>query len=167
MTQLLPEQFETKLHKILLNAGVILIICPHLPKTHLYGATFWLGQNKAVLMLTIRGSWADIFWFTLFHEIGHLMLHGKQMVFLEGEIREHEFDNPENEANRFAADKLIPPNEYDVFLKANAFYQQDIERFARRLGIDPGIVVGRLQHDGHIENSWHNNLRSLYEWQNK
>ncbi len=167
MTQLLPEKFETQLRQILLDAGVVLVLCPHLPKTYLHGATFWLGQNKAVLMLTIRGSWADIFWFSLFHEIGHLLLHGKQMVFLEGDNREHELDKPEKEADRFAADLLIPPDEYEFFLKAEAFYPQDIELFAHQLEIDPSIVVGRLQHDGYIKNSWHNHLRTRHEWKNR
>ena len=163
MTRLLPEKFEAQLRQILLDAGVVLVLCPHLAKTYLHGATFWLGQNKAVLMLTIRGSWADIFWFSLFHEIGHLLLHGKQMVFLEVENREHELDKPEKEADQFAADILIPPDDFEVFLNAKAFYPQDIEVFARHLGIDPGIVVGRLQHDGNFKNSWHNHLRSRYE----
>ncbi|MFQ5707685.1 MAG: HigA family addiction module antitoxin [bacterium] len=167
MTQLFPQKFETQLRQILLDAGVVLVLCPHLPKTYLHGATFWLGQNKAVLMLTIRCSWADIFWFSLFHEIGHLLLHSKQMVFLEGDDREHELDKPEKEADRFAADILIPPEDYKSFLKAKAFYPRDIEIFACRLGIDPGIVVGRLQHDGYFENSWHNRLRSRYEWENR
>jgi len=167
MTRLLPGEFETQLRQTLLDAGVVLVLCPHLPKTYLHGATFWLGQNKAVLMLTIRGSWADIFWFSLFHEIGHLLLHGKQMVFLEGDNRQHELDKPEKEADRFAADILISPDAYRSFLEAEAFYPKDIEIFARRLGIDPGIVVGRLQHDGYFENSWHNHLRSRYEWKSR
>lgn len=164
MTRLLPKDFETKLHQILLNSGVVLVLCPHLPKTYLHGATFWLRQNKAVLMLTIRGSWADIFWFSLFHEIGHLLLHGKQMVFLEGDNREVELDEHEREADKFAADTLIPPDEYKSFLKARAFFPKDIETFAHSIGIDPGIVVGRLQHDGFLKKSWHNHLRTRYEW---
>jgi len=167
MTRLLPGEFEMQLRQTLLDAGVVLVLCPHLPKTYLHGATFWLGQNKAVLMLTIRGSWADIFWFSLFHEIGHLLLHGKQMVFLEGDNRQHELDKPEKEADRFAADILISPDAYRSFLEAEAFYPKDIEIFARRLGIDPGIVVGRLQHDGYFENAWHNHLRSRYEWKSR
>jgi HTH-type transcriptional regulator/antitoxin HigA len=86
-----------------LDAGIVLVFSPHLPKTYLHGATFWLARNKAVLMLTIRGSWADIFWFNLFHEIGHLLLHGKQMVFLETDDRENELDKAEQEADQFAA----------------------------------------------------------------
>lgn len=164
MTQLVPEQFETNLRQILSDAGVVLVLCPHLPKTYLHGATFWLGKHKAVLMLTIRGSWADIFWFSLFHEIGHLLLHGKQLVFLEWDNREKVLDRAEDEADRFAADILIPPNEYDSFLKTGSIYQHHIEIFARRLRIHPGIVVGRLQHDGYLNNAWLNRLRSRYEW---
>ena len=167
MTRKEPENFETQLRQTLLNAGVVLVLCPHLPKTYLHGATFWLGQNKAVLMLTIRGRWADTFWFSLFHELGHLLLHSKQIVFLEDDAHEHETDKSEQEADGFAANILIPPDEYKLFLKAGAFYPQDIKKFARHLRIDPGIVVGRLQHDDYLKPSWHNQLRSRYKWKNK
>ena len=133
MTRQLPEEFETQLHQVLLDAGVVLVLCPHLPKTSVNGATFWLGQNKAVLMLTIRGSWADIFWFSLFHEIGHLLLHGKQMVFLEGDYRKNRLDKAEQEADQFDADILIPTDDYEVFVRANAFYPQNIKDFAHHL----------------------------------
>ncbi|NQT25128.1 HigA family addiction module antidote protein [candidate division KSB1 bacterium] len=164
MTRLSPEIFVPQLRQTLLDAGVVLVLSPHLPKTYLHGSTFWLGQNKAVLMLTIRGRWADIFWFSFFHELGHLLLHGKQMVFLEGDIHGDELEKFEIEANKFAADILIPPKDYDTFTKTKSFYKQDIDIFARRLDIDPGIVVGRLQHDGLLEPSWQNCLRSRYEW---
>ena len=167
MTRLSPEEFETQLRQILLGAGVVLIFSPHLPKTYLYGATFWLGRLKAVLMLTIRGSWADIFWFSLFHEIGHLLLHGKQMVFLETDDRENKLEKAEKEADQFAANILIPPNDYKAFIQSASFYPHNIEEFADRLGIDPGIVVGRLQHEGYIQNSWHNQLRTRYVWKHQ
>lgn len=167
MTQISPEKFENQLRQILLKAGVVLVFCPHLPKTYLHGATFWLGPTKSVLMLTIRGSWADIFWFSLFHEIGHLLLHSKHMIFLEGIHKKGEFAKPEEEANQFAANILIPPDDFKTFLKSGAFYTQSIKAFARHLAIDPGVVVGRLQHDGYIQNSWHNRLRSRYEWKNR
>jgi len=170
MTLQVPERFEAKLRQTLLDVGVVLVLCPHLPKTYLQGATFWLRQNKAVnkavIMLTIRGSWADIFWFSLFHEIGHILLHGKKMVFLEEVNKTCELGNFEKEANTFAVDVLIPPGDYKSFLDAGSFYSRDIISFARHLGIDPGIVVGRLQHDDKILRSWHNNLRTRYRWEN-
>lgn len=164
LTKKAPEDFQNILHQILLKAGVVLVLCHHFPKTYAHGATFWLGQKKAVVMLSIRGSWADIFWFSLFHEIGHILLHSKQKVFLEFNNRDRPSDKYEMDADKFAANILIPPKEYASFLKHGSLYPNNIENFAKSLGIDPGIVVGRLQHDGHINNSWHNNLRSRYEW---
>ncbi len=167
MTRQLPEEFETQLHQVLLDVGVVLVLCPHVPKTSVNGATFWLGQNKAVLMLTIRGSWADVFWFSLFHEIGHLLLHGKQMVFLEGDYRKNRLDKAEQEADQFAADILIPPDDYGAFVKTKAFYPQNIKDFAHHLGVDQGVIVGRLQKDKYLDPSWHNGLRSRFEWKNR
>jgi len=119
-------------------------------------------------MLTIRGGWADIFWFSLFHEIGHLLLHGnRQNVILECDEDEPENRIREQEVDRFAASTLIPGDEYQNFLDQGSFYRKDIERFARRLGIDSGIVVGRLQHEGYIQSSWHNGLRTRYQWKSK
>ena len=160
-----PEQFESALHKRLAETGVALVLAPHLPKTYAHGATFWLGRDKVVLMLSIRGSWADIFWFSLFHELGHILLHlSKQEVILESDEVEAENQTYEREADQFAADTLVPPEAYKIFVEFGSFYRGDIERFASRVGIEAGIVVGRLQHDSHIRNSWHNQLRSRYEW---
>lgn len=160
-----PQQFEPELHKRLAEAGVALVLAPHLPKTCVHGATFWLGRDKVVLMLTLRGSWADIFWFSLFHELGHILLHlSKQDVILESDEVESANQAYEREADQFAADTLIPPDAYKNFVESGAFYRGNLESFASQAGIDAGIVVGRLQHESHIKNSWHNQLRSRYGW---
>lgn len=164
MTTKSPEEFENRLCKVLLESGVVLVLVHNLPKTYVHGATFWLGNNKAILMLTIRCKWADIFWFSLFHEIGHLLLHSKQDIFLEGDLEDKRLNKLEKEADNFAGDVLIPPDRYGSFLKSSSFYPKDIVKFAKSLGVNPGIIVGRLQHDERIDKSWHNNLRSQYEW---
>ncbi|MFH1007975.1 MAG: HigA family addiction module antitoxin [Candidatus Latescibacterota bacterium] len=164
MTRQSPEVFETNLQKILAEVGVALVLCPHLPNTYAHGATFWLHSKKAVLMLTLRGAWADIFWFSLFHEIGHLLLHDRRTVFLEEDDGNTLFRTMEEEADMFAAETLIQADEYRQFVEAGAFYPADIRRFAKRLEIDTGIVVGRLQYEGHLEKSWHNDLRTRYGW---
>ena len=164
MTRKPPEDFETDLKKNLTDAGIALILCPHLPKTYAHGATFWLGREKAVLMMTLRGSWADIFWFSLFHEIGHLILHNRQSIFLEIEDDDSARTKQEIEADQFAASLLIPQENYNQFIKNYSFNSISLNNFADRLGIDAGIVVGRLQHDGHLNRSWHNKLRSRYAW---
>ena len=164
MTLQAPKDFETPLHEILAETGIAMVLCPSFPGTKAHGATFWLGREKAVLMLSLRGKWADIFWFSLFHELGHLLLHDRQNVFIEDDYTAPDMQMMEAEADRFAADRLIPPREYANFVGRHVFYPDAIEAFASSLGIDPGIVVGRLQYDGHLKNEWRNDLRTRYEW---
>ena len=114
--------------------------------------------------MTFRYKWADVFWFSFFHELGHIFLHNRQAVILEGNTGDEAFDNQEAEANRFAADTLIPPMLYEEFVKKRRFYPVDIESFASQLGISPGIVVGRLQNDKYLDRAWHNRLRTRFEW---
>lgn len=156
MTAQTPDKFEEPLRNMLAECGIALVICPHFRKTKTHSATFRLGREKVVLMITIRGKWADIFWFSLFHEIGHILLHGRQVVILEDD----EIDSRELEADKFAADTLIPPDDYERFIKQGSFYSDDILEFAKDIGVDAGIIVGRLQHDGFLKQAWGNKLRS-------
>jgi HTH-type transcriptional regulator/antitoxin HigA len=164
MTRQSPVQFQSVLYQLLSDSGVALVLCPHLRGTFAHGATFWLGRDKAVVMMTIRYKWADIFWFTLFHELGHILLHNRQIVILEGTNGDQASNQLEAEADRFAADTLIPFSKYKEFIKARRFYPQDIERFASSIGISSGIVVSRLQKDDYLAPSWHNSLRVRFEW---
>jgi len=164
MTLQSPEDFQKNLYHLLADSGVALVLCPHLPGTYANGATFWLGRDKAVIMMTLRYKWADVFWFSLFHELGHILLHNRQAVILEGKDADPAHKAIEVEADRFAADTLIPPGAYEAFLKASRFFAVDIERFTRQVGISTGNVVGRLQREGHIKPSWHNGLRMRFEW---
>lgn len=164
MTRMKPKEFQERLERLLAGCGVALVIVPHLPGTKAHGATFWLGRDKAVLMLTIRGRWADIFWFSLFHELGHILLHDRRETFIEDEAGSSDFKEQEKEADAFAADQLIPPADYKRFVERGDFYPASVARFARRLGIDAGIVVGRLQHDGLLPPNWGNKLRTRYIW---
>ena len=152
------DVFSGKLRNILKDVGVVLVYCPHFPKTKAHGATFFLGDEKAVLMLTARYRWADIFWFTLFHELGHILLHNPKDVILEDSTK----DARETEADEFACDTLIPPDEWETFIETEDFQSPHIKRFAKRVGIAPGIVVGRLQHEGWIGRGVGNGLREQY-----
>jgi HTH-type transcriptional regulator / antitoxin HigA len=162
MTTEPPGSFMGKLEETLRDCGVVLELCPHLPKTFVNGATFWIG-NKAVLMMTIRGKWADIFWFSLFHEIGHLCLHGKT-TFIDWDFLSPELAEQEAQADAFAQNALIPKEEYRRFTKEGKFDAGSIQLFAIKMGLSSGIVVGRLQHDGLLQPSWCNGLRTQYEW---
>ncbi len=155
-----PEVFQQRLASMLAECGVALVICPHFSKTMTHGATFWLGREKAVLMLTIRGKWADIFWFSLFHELGHILLHSKQGVILEN----NGGDQIEKEANVFASDTLIPREACTRFMRKGSFHKNDIADFANTIGVHTGVVVGRLQHESLIQPQYDNDLRVRYEW---
>jgi HTH-type transcriptional regulator / antitoxin HigA len=158
-----PSVFEPALKQGLASCGVALVLLPHLPKTHAHGAVRWLSPEKALLQLSLRGRWGDIFWFSLFHEIGHLLLHGRRDVFVEWEDGDE--DSQEREADEFAANLLIPRHAFEGFLKAHpSVVGSAVVAFARSQGISPGIVVGRLQHEGVIRYSDLNGFRMKLDW---
>ncbi|GAA0408285.1 ImmA/IrrE family metallo-endopeptidase [Microbispora corallina] len=143
-----PELWMAQLPELCARAGVAVVFSPAFKNTHLSGATRWLTPDKVMIALTDRHKKDDRFWFTVFHEIAHVLLHGKRLTFLD--------DDPfkgtgeaEEEANNFAANVLIPQEylpEYDALRQRPKPFAR-ILRFAEEVGIAPGIVVGRLQHD--------------------
>ena len=158
-----PSVFEPALKRGLASCGVAVVLLPHLPGTHAHGAVRWLSPEKALLQLSLRGKWADIFWFSLFHEIGHLLLHGRRAVFVEWE--DHDEDPQEREADEFAGNLLIPRPAFNDFAKTlSSVTGAAVTAFARSQGISPGIVVGRLQHEGVIQYSDLNGLRMKLDW---
>lgn len=165
MTGIKPAEFQPRLIELLAAAGVALVFCPHLPGTKAHGATFWLGSTKAVVMVSIRGKWADVFWFSLMHELGHVILHGSREVFIEDDC-DNDLER-EQEADVFAADTLIPPAEYRHLTGKGYVRKEEILPFAQSCGVDAGIVVGRLQYDGMFKHEWGNDLRSRYYWSRK
>ena len=113
--------------------------------------------------MSIRYSWADVFWFSLFHEVGHLLLHDRSSVFIEG--KDGDRQPLEREADRFAADELIPSALFQAFIeRPDCRTQAGVVEFAQDIGIDPSVIVGRLQHEGHLPHSHFNNLRSRFAW---
>lgn len=94
------------IQELLNSCGVAFVMLPHFKKTKINGATFWI-DDKAVVAMTIRGSYSDdIFWFSFFHEIGHIILHPKREVFLEDGYSNDKLKKQEDEADMFAKDLL-------------------------------------------------------------
>ncbi|MDA3919701.1 MAG: HigA family addiction module antitoxin [Salinisphaera sp.] len=154
-----------ELQSLLAESGIAFILRPHLPKTYLTGATFWLrGQDKAALMMSIRGSWADIFWFTLLHEICHILKHKKRSTFVDFEgVDDPEITDQEAEADAFARDTLIPAEDWQTFVGRHDFSADSIFSFAERLALAPGIVTGRLQREQFIPYTRHD-FRTWLRW---
>lgn len=163
LTNTKREVFEPKLVNICSASGVAVVFAPELPKTRVYGATRWLGK-KAVIQLSLRYKSNDMFWFTFFHEAGHILQHGRKEIFIEGKGLNNE---KEGEADAFARDLLIPPAALRRFIKGGRPTLAAIIRFADEVGIAPGIVVGRLQHDRVIEQNTGNKLKLFYAWDSK
>ena len=158
-----PADLQDRLIELCAGAGVALVFVEELPRTGICGATQWVSPKKALIQLSLRYKRDDHLWFTLFHESGHVLLHGKRDIFLE-RARMTDGDQ-EDEANKFARDQLIPPAEWRRFT-GSGLYQthEDILAFADELGIAPGIVVGRLQHDRLILFSQFNDLKRRVGW---
>jgi HTH-type transcriptional regulator/antitoxin HigA len=157
-----PQQFEKKLVGRCAECGVALVFVPHLPKTYANGAARWVGKERAIVQLSLRYRFSDVFWFTFFHEIGHLLLHGKRAFFVDTDKTEE--DEREREADGFAASTLIPDKRYRDFVSKGAVTGPAVRAFAREIGIAPGIVVGRLQHDSVIPFGWLSSLRVKFKW---
>lgn len=163
LTRTKPEAFESQVKRELAACGVALVLLRHLPKTHAHGATRWVTPEKALVQLTLRGKWADIFWFTLFHELGHVLRHGRRDVFIEW--IDGARDGREQEADAFASDVLIPPPAYQAFLRRHpTLSAAAVTAFADQQSIAPGIVVGRLQYDGKVSYADLDHLRERYPW---
>jgi HTH-type transcriptional regulator/antitoxin HigA len=126
------------------------------------GAARWLTNRKALIALTLRYNSNDQFWFSFFHEAGHILLHEKTRIFLDTLYTTD--DILENEANEFARDFLVPVNKYQFFIKRGRFYKKDIIDFASSVNIAPGIIVGLLQHEKRIKYNWHNDLKRIYKF---
>lgn len=156
------KEFQTRIPALCSEFGVVVAFVPELPGCRASGAARWMTPDKALIQVSLRYKSDDHLWFTLFHEAGHVLLHGKRDVFVD--VDDSDGTKEEEEANKFAADFLIPPEALDQFLRQGRPTAFSISRFAHQLGIAPGIVVGRLQHDKIIGYNQHNHLKRRFTW---
>jgi HTH-type transcriptional regulator / antitoxin HigA len=147
-----PEVFCKQLEDNLSSNGVSIVFLPHIGGSFLHGATFYDGK-KIVLGLTVRGKYADIFWFSFFHEIAHIVL---------GHINMPYEDRMEKEADLYAENALIPYEIYNKIITNNDFSIKTINYFSNEIGVDSGIIVGRLQKDGYLKHNQMNEYKKKY-----
>lgn len=124
------------------KCGVAVVFTSELHHTHVSGAARWIAPDKAMIQLSCRYKSDDHFWFTFFHECGHILLHGKKDGFLEGKDTS---SREEEEANEFAANHLIPRAALGSLMRERPLSEQRLLAFAEQIGVAPGIVVGQLQ----------------------
>ena len=158
-----PEEFTIPLQELCREAGVVLVFVPAIPRAHTSGVARWLSPHRALIQLSLYGKTNDRFWFTFFHEAAHILLHDKKDIFLdELDGGEKLSSKQEEEADQWAKEFLIPPQHEAELPQLRS--KESVKTFAAKVGIHPGIVVGRLQHDEVIPMSWMNDLKNLFQW---
>ena len=156
-----PNVIVRKLVEIFAECGIAFAVVRNVKGAPVQGFIRKIN-NKMRLCVTLRNKYSDIFWFTLFHEIGHLLSVGGEEFFVD--FSSAEVTAQERNADRFATETLLSQQEYVKFVRLGVFSKMSIYSFSQRNGILPGIVVGRLQHDEVIPNSYCNDLRTKYDW---
>ncbi len=163
MTKQKPEEFSERLQKIMADSGIAFVYIPHLSRSRIYGATKWLNSQNVMLAISSMSTKADTFWFTLFHEISHVLMEHKREMLINVEGVE------DDEANSMAADMLIPKDQWKRFISAHDFSETAIFAFAQKVDILPCIVLCRLHKEKYLQynvlnksiNLSYNNLGSL------
>lgn len=154
-----PSNFFEKMIALCAEAGVILIHTPCLPKTPINGATRWIGNN-ALIQLSGRTKRNDIFWFTFFHEVGHILLHGTKEIFLDGAEYDELNKQKEKEADDFAVKWTLTKTEEEEIRSNLPMNSAQVAGYAKKFGTHPGVIIGRLQHQGDFP---HNAGRNYFE----
>ncbi|MBU8934781.1 MAG: helix-turn-helix domain-containing protein [candidate division Zixibacteria bacterium] len=157
-----PEEIR-RIPEILARYGIRFLVVEYLPSSKIDGVCFWLSKRDPVIALTMRYNRIDWFWFTLCHELAHILYGDGQEseanvdISLVGTGAQHTDEKQEDEkrADKFAENWLVDQEELAGFVKrvAPIFTNASISSFARGLGVHPGIVVGQLQHKGIIRYS--------------
>ncbi len=150
-----PVESLDKVKELLNEVGVAFALIPPIPGFGVYGATRWIAEHPLV-QLSVRGKSDDQLWFTLFHELGHVLLHGHKTLFVQGgEGKE------EDEADNFASTTLIPQEYADRIPTHRSIAA--IQELADELGIAPSIVLGQAQRITK-DYKWGHSLKVKLEW---
>ena len=140
------EDGPTQAVQLLKQHGIVLVAERNIPGMNVDGAAFLVDQIPVIGLTLLRDS-IDNFWFTLMHEVAHVILHyrtGLAAGFFD-DIESAEIDELEEEANRFASNMLIPEELWSRSPARIAKTADPIERFAEQLGISSAIVFGRIR----------------------
>lgn len=143
------EQALINLRRECATVGVAVELVSEVKGSKACGAARWLNPAKAMILLSGRYRYHDIFWFAFFHEAAHLLLHPKRKMVVDPEGSSDDADGQESAANDYAASILVPSPYADRL--TNRTTADEAVRIAQEIGIHPGIVAGRL---GHLYNHW-------------
>lgn len=147
-----PADFFQRLQGLCAEAGVKVVHTPCISKAPINGSTRWLNDTP-LIQLTGRYKRNDSFWFTFFHEAGHILLHGKKDVFLEAVDYSDKDLEKEKQADDFAVKWTLSVEQEEELLQRFHFKEEDILAFSEKFNTHPAIIIGRLQHKGLLRHS--------------
>jgi len=153
--------FFNDLQSLCGECGISLVYTPNLPKAPISGSVRWY-RDRPLIQLSNRYKRNDIFWFTFFHELGHILKHGKKDFFIEGVEYSDEGEIKEKEADQFASECLLSKHDMDVILKSSSFEKEHIFHFANEYRTLPAVIIGRIAHL--TEDNHQRKLISQYGW---
>lgn len=136
-----PGKAFTEAQEMLLRAGVVLVFVPEIANTRISGVSRWVNGTP-MIAVTSRYKSFDGLWFTILHEIAHVLLHPKRSTYIDvGFKANDDADSQETAANAFAEDHLIPPKFRDAL--ATTTTAEGIVALATVLGVSPSVVAGQ------------------------
>lgn len=156
-----PAIFIPRLRELLAQAGVALVIVKAPKGCTASGAARMVDADKAMLLVSFRYRSDEQFWFTVFHEIGHLLLH-KAHTFVDAPSTP--LDDREREANEFAAKCIVPDNRKSEFERIG-LDKDSIVRFAVSVGVAAGLIVGQMQHRKMLPPEKMNGVKRTWTWE--
>ena len=165
MTIQSPEVFMPRMREIFAECGVAFVLLPNLKNSGVNGAVKWINDERVVMAMNNRRLDADIFWFSLFHEIKHVLQRKIKTTFVSyGEKEMVEVNKQlEEDADNFATNYLIPTSELRRFTPSKYTTDAEIIAFTNSIGIHLGIVAGRLQHEGILVPNRSSKFKAKYE----
>ncbi|MBE6131097.1 MAG: ImmA/IrrE family metallo-endopeptidase [Erysipelotrichaceae bacterium] len=155
-----PNQIIQKLREIFLKCGISFYLMKNFTGAPVQGYIRKNTRDGLSLYMTIRGSYADIFWFSLFHEIGHIINGDVKNNFIDYNTMPDEI---EKRANEYAANCLISKKSYVEFIKTSNFDLESIIELANKNNVKPYICIGRLMKENYIKWNQYSSYRERYE----
>lgn len=157
-----PKVFIPRLKGFCSDCGIALVVIPTPTGCTASGATMFVSAEKAIILMSFKYLSDDHFWFTFFHEAGHLILHSNKHLFIEYDDNERESEE-EMQANNFSAEFLIPAS-LKIRLKNMPITEDNIKKLSMDAGVSLGIVVGQLQKQQRISYEKWNFYKKRYKW---
>ncbi len=154
------DTINLRLKEYFADCGIKFAIVKHFTGAPVQGVINKNHDGTLNLIMTLRRKFADVFWFTLFHEIGHILNGDIEDQLIDYEDTKNKL---EDRANEFAANILIDPKQYGLFTEAGDFSWSCIQQFCSKENIPTYILIGRLQRDKYLEYHQYVHKKIKYE----